>query len=75
MRHDSCIAGHATRAERRSPIKTLVGSLVAAAAITAGVLLLRQQQKPAGEASLKQVPAGETVPRTVSQERLRELGY
>ena len=55
------------------PMRTLTYSLLGAAAVAAGVLLVRQQ-KPAEEERPKMVPAGETVPAVISLERLRELG-
>ena len=56
-----------------TPMRTLTYSLLGAAALAAGVLLVRQQ-KPAEEERPKMVPAGETVPAVISLERLRELG-
>jgi hypothetical protein len=57
-----------------APIRTLVVSLLGVAAVTAGVLLCRQQ-KLFTAPGLKEVPAGESMPATISLERLRELGY
>lgn len=54
-------------------MRTLTFSLLGAAALAAGVLLMRQQ-KPVEDESPRLVPAGETVPAVISLERLRELG-
>ena len=56
------------------PIRALVVSLVGAAALTAGLVLIRQQRQ-VEEPRVKEIPAGETVPGSISLERLRELGY
>lgn len=56
------------------PIRTLVVSLIGVAALTAGLVLIRQQRQ-AEAPRLKEIPAGETLPATISLERLRELGY
>ena len=58
---------------RETEMRTLTYSLLGAAAIAAGVLLVRQQ-KQVEEERPKQVPAGETVPAVISLEKLRELG-
>jgi hypothetical protein len=55
-------------------IRTLVVSLIGAAALTAGLVLIRQQ-KQVGLPQVREVPPGENVPGTISLERLRELGY
>ncbi len=55
------------------PMRTLTFSLIGAAALAAGVLLVRQQKLVEDERP-KVVPAGETVPAVISLERLRELG-
>ncbi|MGD2121425.1 MAG: hypothetical protein PVJ76_06760 [Gemmatimonadota bacterium] len=55
-------------------IRTFLVSLLGAATLTAGLLLVRQQQKAADAEVKGQVPAGERVARNVSLERLRELG-
>jgi len=56
-------------------IRTFAVSLMSAAAVAAGLLLLRQQRHEDVEPTLDNVvPAGETVPGTISLERLRELG-
>jgi hypothetical protein len=59
---------------REATIRTLIVSIIGVAAVTAGLVLFRQQ-KQVGAPVLKQVPAGESVPGTISLERLRELGY
>lgn len=56
-------------------MRTLTVSLLGAAAIAASLLLLRQQREPEEPRQPRIAPAGETVPATISLERLRELGY
>jgi hypothetical protein len=56
------------------PIRTFLVSLLGAATLTAGLLLVRQRQKEAEVEARGQVPAGERTARTISIERLRELG-
>jgi hypothetical protein len=55
------------------PIRTLIVSLVGAATLTAGLLLVRQQ-KDAGVETKRQVPVGERTAKDISLDRLRELG-
>jgi hypothetical protein len=55
-------------------IRALVVSLVGVAALTAGLVLIRQQ-KQVGVPQVREVPPGENVPGEISLERLRELGY
>lgn len=54
-------------------IRTLTVSLLGAAVITAGLILVRQQRVK--EPEVKEVPPGETIPADLSLERLRESGY
>jgi len=54
-------------------MRTLTYSLLGAAALAAGLILVRQQKLVEDERP-KIVPAGETVPATISLEKLRELG-
>ena len=54
-------------------IRTLIVSLLGAAALTAGILVIRNQREAENELR-KQIPAGEKTARTVSLEKLRELG-
>ncbi len=56
------------------PIRTFLVSLLGAATLTAGLLLVRHHQKGAEEEARSQVPAGERMARNVSLKRLRELG-
>ena len=56
------------------PIRTLIVILVGAATLTAGLLLVRQQQKDAGVETKRQVPVGERTAKDISLDRLRELG-
>jgi hypothetical protein len=56
------------------PIRTLTFSLLGAAALAAGLLLVRQQRVTDLDTS-QQVPAGETQPGTISLERIRAVGY
>lgn len=55
-------------------IRTLTVSLLGAAALAAGLLLVRQQRREDAERP-SLVPAGEQVPAVISLEKLRELGY
>lgn len=54
-------------------IRTLVVSLIGAAAVAAGLVLLRQEKdSEIGEAG--EVPPGERVPATIVLERIRNAG-
>jgi hypothetical protein len=55
------------------PIRTFVVSLLGAAVLTAGIFVFRHQREADTELK-KQIPAGENTARTVSLEKLRELG-
>ena len=64
-----------SRAKKEGTIRTLAVSLVSAAAVAAGLLLIRQQRNQDVETNLDSVvPAGETLPGAISLERVRELG-
>ena len=54
-------------------IRTLIVSLLGAAALTAGLLVLRHQKESEVEVKTR-IPAGEKTVRIASLERLRELG-
>ena len=54
-------------------MRTLTYSLLGAAALAAGLLLVRQHKQVEDERP-KLVPAGETVLAVISLDRLRELG-
>jgi len=56
------------------PIRTFFVSLLGAATLTVGLLLVRQHQKEAESEARGKVPAGERMARNVSLEKLRELG-
>ncbi len=56
------------------PIRTLLVSLLGAAALTAGLILIRQTG-PAPLPRPRDMHAGENEPGTISLERLRALGY
>lgn len=57
-------------------MRTLTLGLLGAAALAAGVLLVRQQRlQPTQFERPRAVPAGETQPAAISLERIRELGY
>ena len=51
----------------------MIVSLLGAAALTAGILVIRNQREAENELK-KQVPAGEKTVRIASLEKLRELG-
>ena len=55
------------------PIRTFIVSLLGAAALTAGILVIRNQREAESQLR-KQIPAGEKTARIVSLEKLRELG-
>ena len=56
------------------PIRTLLVGLVGAAALAAGLVLVRQTRKDELEQP-RLVPPGETQPVVISPERIRALGY
>lgn len=59
--------------QRGGTIRTLLVSLLGAVTLTAGILLIRNRRET--EDDLRgQVPAGEHAIRSVSIDRLRELG-
>lgn len=55
-------------------IRALLVSLVGVATLTAGLLLMRQHYKEVVEGARRFVPADGRLAKTVSIERLRELG-
>ena len=57
------------------PIRTLTFGLLGAAALAAGLLLVRQQRVTDPHGTSQQIPAGETQPGTISLERIRAVGY
>lgn len=60
---------------KEGKLRTFAVSIMSAAAVAAGLLLIKGQRHEDVEQSLDNVvPAGETVPGTISLERLRELG-
>lgn len=59
---------------KEGTIRTLAVSLMSAAAVAAGFILIRQQRVEVSAGSENVVPAGETVPGAISLERVRELG-
>ncbi len=59
--------------DRGGTIRTLIVSLLGAMTLTAGFMLIRSRRETALELR-KQVPAGEHAVRSVSIDRLRELG-
>lgn len=57
-------------------MRTLTVGIIGAAALAAGLLLVRQQKEIEPHPERPQaVPAGETLPASISLERIRELGY
>ena len=60
-------------ADPGGPIRTLIVSLLGAAALTAGFFVIRHQREAEDELK-NQIPAGEKTARTVSLDKLRELG-
>ena len=65
--------GRSTNPNPGGPIRTFIVSLLGAAALTAGIFVFRHQREADTELK-KQIPAGENTARTVSLEKLRELG-
>jgi hypothetical protein len=72
----------ALRARRHPPsptleavIRTLLVSLLGAAALAAGLVLIRQTDPQPLPRSRRDSHAGESEPGTISLERLRALGY
>ena len=56
-------------------MRTLTLGLIGAAALAAGIALVRQPRDPeATPPRLKNTPAGESAQATISLERIRELG-
>ncbi len=55
-------------------IRTLVVSLLGVAAVAAGLVLIRQKG-PEPQVRIRDMHAGESLPGTISLEKLRELGY
>lgn len=55
-------------------IRKFIVSLLGAATLTAGLLIVRQHHKVTEAEAQKQIPAGEKAGRDVSLQRLRELG-
>lgn len=73
--HDSYCEGDRTNPDSGGhTIRTFAVSLIGAAALTAGLLLLRQH-KEAVTPIVASVPPGESVPGEISLERLRERGF
>jgi hypothetical protein len=59
---------------RGGPIRTFLVSLLGAATLTVGFVLVLQHQRGSETEARRQVPAGEQMARNVSIEKLRELG-
>jgi hypothetical protein len=75
--HDSCTpeAVQSVVPSRGGPIRTFAVSLIGAAALAAGLVLIRNQKNLEALPAVRDVPAGETVPSTISLDRLRASGY
>ncbi len=54
------------------PIRKFFVSLVGVAALATGLLLVKQREEDTEKP--KEIPPGETVPATISLDKLRELG-
>jgi hypothetical protein len=59
---------------REGPIRTIAVSLIGAAAVAAGVVLLRGDRDSDTDTSVRKVPQGESVPAPIVLERLRRAG-
>lgn len=57
------------------PMRNFTVGLLGAAALAAGLMLVRAQVREPEAERPRVVPAGETQPATISLERIRELGY
>lgn len=55
-------------------MRPITAGLIGAAALAAGLLLVRQVREEDAKPP-RVVPAGETQPATISLERIRSLGY
>lgn len=56
-------------------MRTLTVSLLGAAAVAASLVLLRQQREQETRPQTRSVPPGETLPTSISLDRIRELGF
>lgn len=57
------------------PLRTLTVSLLGAAAVAASLVLLRAQKDEQPRPQTRIVPPGETLPASISLDRLRERGF
>lgn len=55
-------------------MRALTVGLISAAALAAGILLIREARPDEAEPRARTIPAGETQPATISLDRIRELG-
>ena len=65
---------HHSAGQEEGPIRTFIVSLLGAAALAAGLVLIRHKG-PEAPQLVREAHAGESQPGTISLERLRELGY
>lgn len=63
-----------TRFRKEETIRTLAVSVASAAAVVAGLLLIRQQRNEPVRKPDTLVPAGESAQSAISLDRIRELG-
>lgn len=56
-------------------LRTLTVSLLGAAAVAASLVLLRQQREQETRPPTRIVPPGETLPASISLDRLRARGF
>lgn len=56
-------------------MRLFTAGILGAAALAAGLLVVRQVKEVAEARLPRAVPAGETLPATISLERIRALGY
>ena len=74
-RHGSCyLEREMTTQNEMTHIRSFAIGLLGAAALAAGLMLVRQQKEPETDRP-SSVPAGETQPATISLDRIRALGY
>lgn len=56
-------------------MRALTVGLIGAAALAAGLLIVREVQDPERSPRPREIPAGESQPATISLERIRAQGY
>ena len=65
----------ADRPSTECNMRVITVGLISAAALAAGLLLVREARDEIQAPRARDIPAGETQPATISLDRIRELGY